>query len=88
MRLGYTFDAGPNAVLLVLKQHATQALAAVLAHFPPEAGSEESYVNRPAMRQEAMAMGPPAGLKEAFQLEPQVSPTPTHRHPETAHHQA
>ena len=28
VRLGYTFDAGPNAVLLVLKQHTVQAAAA------------------------------------------------------------
>jgi len=72
VRLGYTFDAGPNAVLLVLKQHAPQALAAVLAHFPPERGAEAGYVNRPAMRQAALAVGPPAGLAAAFPLEPQV----------------
>eukprot|EP00966_Prymnesium_polylepis_P202613 4694040-Prymnesium_polylepis.1 len=71
VRLGYTFDAGPNAVLLVLKQHAPQALAAVLAHFPPERGAEAGYVNRPAMRQAALAVGPPAGLAAAFPLEPQ-----------------
>ncbi|KAL1499818.1 hypothetical protein AB1Y20_012503 [Prymnesium parvum] len=71
-RMGYTFDAGPNAVLLVQQQHAVQALAAVLTHFPAEPGSEASYVNRPAMQQEAMALGPPAGLAAAFPLEPQV----------------
>jgi diphosphomevalonate decarboxylase len=32
---GYTFDAGPNAVLLTTAQHAPRVLAVLMAHFPP-----------------------------------------------------
>uniref|UniRef100_A0A7S3B010 Mvd1 C-terminal domain-containing protein n=1 Tax=Haptolina ericina TaxID=156174 RepID=A0A7S3B010_9EUKA len=71
VRLGYTFDAGPNAVLLVLKQHTAQALAAVLHYFPPEVGSEASYVNREQMRVEAGRTGMPVGLADDFPMDPQ-----------------
>mmetsp|Transcript_45499 Transcript_45499/g.147864 ORF Transcript_45499/g.147864 Transcript_45499/m.147864 type:complete len:440 (+) Transcript_45499:34-1353(+) len=33
---GYTFDAGPNAVLLTLKRHLPTVLAAANTHFPPK----------------------------------------------------
>jgi mevalonate pyrophosphate decarboxylase len=32
---GYTFDAGPNAVLFTTRAQAALLLAAVLVHFPP-----------------------------------------------------
>ena len=32
---GYTFDAGPNAVLLTTRPHAARLLAVLRAHFPP-----------------------------------------------------
>jgi diphosphomevalonate decarboxylase len=31
---GYTFDAGPNAVIYTLAPHAPTVLAALLSHFP------------------------------------------------------
>jgi diphosphomevalonate decarboxylase len=34
---GYTFDAGPNAVIFTLKKDAAHVLAVLLAHFPPPA---------------------------------------------------
>lgn len=33
---GYTFDAGPNAVIFTLRQDAALMLALLLSHFPPE----------------------------------------------------
>jgi len=36
----YTFDAGPNAVVLTTRQHAPLLLAVLLAHFPPSPGDE------------------------------------------------
>ena len=94
VRLGYTFDAGPNAVLIVQKAHAAQvqttprvalhapppralvtvlpsvqALAAVLAYFPPCTGAEAGYVNHQELWDEAKHDGAPAGL--SYPLEPQ-----------------
>lgn len=69
--LGYTFDAGPNAVLLVLKERAPQALAAVLAYFPPEEGHEATFVNRAELRQQAEEAGLPEGLATSFSMSPQ-----------------
>ena len=37
---GYTFDAGPNAVVLTLEQDAPHVLAVLLAHFPPPPAGE------------------------------------------------
>lgn len=36
----YTFDAGPNAVVLTTRQHAPLLLAVLLAHFPPSPEDE------------------------------------------------
>ena len=35
VRVGYTFDAGPNACLIVLREHAKQVLALIHYLFPP-----------------------------------------------------
>ena len=61
-RAGYTFDAGPNAVLLTRKEHTAQLLAAVLAFFPPSAEAEAGFVNDAALRAQAAKAGQPAGL--------------------------
>ena len=42
VRVGYTFDAGPNACLLVLKEHVTQVLALIHYLFPPS--NEDRFV--------------------------------------------
>jgi len=34
---GYTFDAGPNAVIITTRQHVAFLLAVLLSHFPPSA---------------------------------------------------
>lgn len=39
---GYTFDAGPNAVIFCLEKDAATALALLLSHFPLDNGSGES----------------------------------------------
>jgi diphosphomevalonate decarboxylase len=39
---GYTFDAGPNAVIFCLEKDAATALALLLSHFPLDNGSVES----------------------------------------------
>lgn len=64
VRAGYTFDAGPNAVLLTRKEHTAQLLAAVLAYFPPsvEAEGGGEYVNDAALCGQAAIVGPPEGL--------------------------
>jgi diphosphomevalonate decarboxylase len=47
--VGYTFDAGPNAVLFCLKKDTKKVLAALLANFPPPEGmSVSEYVRNPA----------------------------------------
>ena len=62
VRAGYTFDAGPNAVLLTRKDHTAQLLAAVLAYFPPSAEAEADFVNDASLRAKAAKAGPPEGL--------------------------
>lgn len=42
VRVGYTFDAGPNACLILLRQHVKQVLALVHYLFPPS--NEETFV--------------------------------------------
>ena len=71
VRLGYTFDAGPNAVLIVQRKHVAQALAAVLKYFPPVAGKEAGYVNRPELEADAAKAALPPALAQKFPLAPQ-----------------
>eukprot|EP00316_Scyphosphaera_apsteinii_P008307 CAMPEP_0119346880 /NCGR_PEP_ID=MMETSP1333-20130426/108234_1 /TAXON_ID=418940 /ORGANISM="Scyphosphaera apsteinii, Strain RCC1455" /LENGTH=452 /DNA_ID=CAMNT_0007359401 /DNA_START=72 /DNA_END=1430 /DNA_ORIENTATION=- len=73
VRLGYTFDAGPNAVLLVLKEHITQALGAILHYFPPRAGCDVGYVNRADLYASARATALPDGLESLYPLTPMPS---------------
>lgn len=62
VRLGYTFDAGPNAVLLTTKAFMPQALAAVMHYFPPESAMAAGYVNKPALRDAALRASLPSGM--------------------------
>jgi diphosphomevalonate decarboxylase len=49
---GYTFDAGPNAVVFALKEDQAHVLAVLLAHFPPpEALLKEGCVRRGGERE-------------------------------------
>jgi diphosphomevalonate decarboxylase len=42
---GYTFDAGPNAVIFTTRDRAAHVLSVLLAHFPPPAALlSEGYV--------------------------------------------
>ncbi len=68
VRLGYTFDAGPNAVLLTTKQHLAQALRAVLEYFPPAPGAEAGFVNKPHLSAEARAVELPGGLGQKLRV--------------------
>ena len=70
VRLGYTFDAGPNAVLVTLGQHMPQVLAAVLAAFPPPLLGGAGYVSRPALHKAAKATAPPADFMAAYRRAP------------------
>ena len=61
----YTFDAGPNAVLLTTREHAPHVLAVLLAHFPAPAAAGEAqapYVSGeglgPALVERAAALVP------------------------------
>ena len=71
VRLGYTFDAGPNAVLFTTAQFMPQVLAAVLHFFPPTAAAAPTFVNKPELRAAAASAGMPAGLATNFRLPPQ-----------------
>merc|ERR1739848_492530 len=45
----YTFDAGPNAVLYLPKDHLPAVLRAVLHYFPPtEEQAQQGYINKAA----------------------------------------
>ena len=70
VRLGYTFDAGPNAVLLLRREHAADALAAVLKYFP-SAAAADGYVSDAALAAAAAAAPPNPALAAAFPLPPQ-----------------
>ena len=71
VRLGYTFDAGPNAVLLLRREHAADVLAAVLKYFPPSAAAADGYVSDAALAAAAAAAPPNPALAAAFPLPPQ-----------------
>ncbi|XP_069030314.1 diphosphomevalonate decarboxylase [Embiotoca jacksoni] len=64
-RVGYTFDAGPNAVIFTLQQHVPEFVRVVQHFFPPETNGEDFIkglpVNRAAFSEE---------LKQAIGLEP------------------
>ena len=46
---GYTFDAGPNCVILTTREHAPRVLAALLAHFPPGDAAPAPFVSGAAL---------------------------------------
>ena len=68
MRVGYTFDAGPNAVLLTTEEHMPGVLAAVMRFFPPPLAAAAGFVNKPALRAAAKTAVLPTGLEERFKL--------------------
>ncbi|KAK1891166.1 Diphosphomevalonate decarboxylase [Dissostichus eleginoides] len=65
IRLAYTFDAGPNAVIYTLQQHVPEFVQAVQHFFPPESNGGQFIqglpVNQAALSEE---------LKQAIGLEP------------------
>mmetsp|Transcript_84322 Transcript_84322/g.168353 ORF Transcript_84322/g.168353 Transcript_84322/m.168353 type:complete len:437 (-) Transcript_84322:570-1880(-) len=69
--VGYTFDAGPNAVLLMTKANVPLVLKAVLKYFPPPPASSPTFVNKPALRAAAEAAALPESLAAKFKLAPQ-----------------
>jgi diphosphomevalonate decarboxylase len=79
---GYTFDAGPNAVVFTTAQHAPTVLAALLAHFPPPPepdaglafGAGAGYVSSPQL--EAQARGAIAALPPAVACAPGAEAEP------------
>ena len=79
---GYTFDAGPNAVIFTTAQHAPTVLAALLAHFPPPVeadaglafGAGAGYVSSPQL--EAQARGAIAALPPAVACAPGAEAEP------------
>ena len=62
MRLGYTFDAGPNAVVYLLKPLVPEILALLLSAFPPPEGTAvEDYI------QSDLAAGASTAVASGFQ---------------------
>eukprot|EP00967_Tisochrysis_lutea_P106615 scaffold163640_cov33-Tisochrysis_lutea.AAC.2 len=68
---GYTFDAGPNAVLLTLKRHIPTVLGAINVYFPPRRPIDETLANKPNLLAAARAASLPEGLTERYPLPPQ-----------------
>ena len=68
VRVGYTFDAGPNAVLFATEAHMPQVLASVLHAFPPPMAAASGFVNKAALKQQALEVGVPRGLTDKFRL--------------------
>lgn len=68
---GYTFDAGPNAVLLTLKQHMPMVLAAVAAYFPPRRRIANTLASKPEVIAAVKAARLPPSLAAKFPLPPQ-----------------
>jgi diphosphomevalonate decarboxylase len=68
---GYTFDAGPNAVLLTLKQHTPMVLAAVAAYFPPGRRMADTLASKPDLVTAVRAARLPPSLAQKYPLPPQ-----------------
>jgi len=68
VRVGYTFDAGPNAVLLTTDADMPAVLAAVMRAFPPTDATAATFVNKPALRAAAATAALPDGLAAKFKL--------------------
>jgi diphosphomevalonate decarboxylase len=54
IRVGYTFDAGPNAVLFTLRNWAPEVLAVMLSHFPPNELVAQPFVDDQTLLQKAL----------------------------------
>jgi diphosphomevalonate decarboxylase len=68
---GYTFDAGPNAVLLTLKQHTPVVLAAVTAYFPPRRRIGSTLGSKPDLVSAVTSATLPPSLVANYPLPPQ-----------------
>ena len=68
VRVGYTFDAGPNAVLLTTEEFMPQVLKAVLRFFPPSLANSAGFVNKAELREAASRAELPPGLADKFKL--------------------
>jgi diphosphomevalonate decarboxylase len=67
---GYTFDAGPNAVIFLLREHAPLVLAAVKAHFPVTDDINQPFVSSAALDAEADAFTAAGKLPATLQPAP------------------
>ncbi|CAF99534.1 unnamed protein product, partial [Tetraodon nigroviridis] len=65
MRVSYTFDAGPNAVIFTLEQHVSEFLQVVQHFFPPEANGGHFIRGLPI---EGVSL--PDALKQSIGLQP------------------
>ena len=66
VRVGYTFDAGPNAVLFATEEHMSMVIASVLHAFPPPPATAAAFVNKPELERAAQTNGVPPGLPSKF----------------------
>ncbi|XP_075161661.1 mevalonate diphosphate decarboxylase [Haematobia irritans] len=58
-RVAYTFDAGPNACLYVLKEHVSSVLKGIETSFPNDAGSSVEYIKGIPIDEEASPSSSP-----------------------------